>query len=124
MPYGEHRVKCLHCEAYYNCGDCITHCCYDCAQKGHRGFGFLECPVCKREWEERRARIDAAIAAKRGTDAHRCSGSFFMGPGLESAARVDRTIKNLLRAVVSDTPGANPEEENTNKAATGGKVSP
>lgn len=62
MPYGEHRVRCMHCGDHYNCGDCITYTCFDCNRKGHRGAFFLDCPICGREHEERMARIRARVA--------------------------------------------------------------
>lgn len=60
MPHSEHRIQCIHCGRYYNCGDCITFTCYECGKSGHYGLS-LDCPVCCREAEARRARIKVAI---------------------------------------------------------------
>lgn len=67
MPYGEYRVRCMHCGTFYTSGDCITHTCDDCSEKGHGGVS-IDCTICSREAAERRARIDAAIAAKQRGD--------------------------------------------------------
>lgn len=63
MPYGEHRVQCMHCGVWFTCGDCILSTCRECEKNGHSGI-ILDCPVCSKEFEDRRARIDAAIAEK------------------------------------------------------------
>jgi hypothetical protein len=64
MPYGEHLATCLHCGKRWRVGDCIPSVCNECYTAGHRGLGLDECPVCERERQERRQRVDEAIKKK------------------------------------------------------------
>jgi len=72
MPIGSHIARCHHCLKEWMVGDCIPSTCDECEANGHRGM-FIDCPVCQREFAERRTRIDAEIA-KQQAKCQRCDG--------------------------------------------------
>jgi hypothetical protein len=63
--YGEHIATCLHCGKRWRVGDCVPVLCEECYTAGHRGTGFIDCPLCALEYQERRKQIEEEIKTKK-----------------------------------------------------------